>query len=67
MSIKKLLYLDKAHISEEEIIRKIDSAMKKHIHEVIFKKNGESVKIKLTDVEPKGIMPRSYNHSNNAS
>ena len=67
MSIKKLLHLDKASISDEEIMRKIEDAMKKHIHEVVFKKNGGTVKVKLTDVEPEGIMPRSYNYLNNAS
>ena len=56
MTLRKLLGLEESHMSDQEIIRKIHEAQRKHVHEIVFTCKERKVKLHLSDVEPKGIM-----------
>ncbi len=59
MTLKKLLGLEAFPLTDEEIMRKIEDAQQRHLSVVEFSIPTKRVKIKVTDVEPQGVM-REY-------
>jgi hypothetical protein len=55
MSLKKLLGLEAFPIKESDIMRKIQEARKKHLHEIEFTSNKHKVICRIRDVAPEGI------------
>ncbi len=56
MSFKKLLGLDLFDVTEEEIVEKINEANRLQLNEVEFAFFNKRVKVKISPVNPKGMM-----------
>ena len=59
MTLKKLLGLEAFPLTDEEIMQKIQEAQQRHLSVVEFSMPSKRVKIKVSDVEPQGMM-REY-------
>ena len=59
MALKKLLGLESFSISDSEIIKRIRKAQSEHKREVVFTSPQKKVTIRLSDVDPAGMM-REY-------
>ena len=62
MALKKLLGLESFHLTDEEIIRKIKQAQRDHRHEVIFSSRKKKVTIRLSNVDPAGMMQEYWDY-----
>jgi len=56
MSLKQLLGLEESNLSEGEIMRKIKEARNQNLSMVEFKFSQRHVVVKLSQVEPNGII-----------
>ncbi len=66
MSVKKLFGLESFSITDEEIMRRLEDAYRKHLHEVEFSSPNRRVKVKIKDVNKAGIMRGYWDYYGNA-
>ncbi|MBT4935926.1 hypothetical protein HN734_00275 [Candidatus Woesearchaeota archaeon] len=57
--MKKLLGLESFPFTEEEIVRRIRDAQRKHLKEVVFSTPNRTITISIGDINPAGMM-RGY-------
>jgi len=62
MSLKKILGLENAPISERELLAKIQEAKQNNQDTLILNIEGKKITIKLSRISPDGMMRDSYNH-----